>query len=243
MPAASFGSTYSDGIGHWSNWGPWTSCNQACLPPVSVTAVMNHVVPVTPYSAPLYLHGGVQTRRRTCLFTPVYGCPGGPTQANESRPCPPVPACHTDWSCWSDWSTCQPRPIDKGGSPIYSKVSGTESGLCEWKVDGIRKRVRQCVLGQGDWLANRPPSCSGPMDETESCPRLAGQRTSICPPGKRNFALSRFSRQSYPKVSGILLLDKVNRSRSYLSVLHISFFLDCNPCQQRFAEDFVLLQL
>ncbi|THD23501.1 Semaphorin-5A [Fasciola hepatica] len=183
--AASFGLASSAGVGHWSNWGPWSPCNQACLPPVSVTAVVNHVVPVTPYSAPLYLHGGVQTRRRTCLLTSVHDCPGGPSQANESRPCPPVPACHTDWSCWSDWSTCQARPTERGGLLLYPDVAISETRRCEWKTDGMRKRVRQCVLGQGDWLANRPPSCSGPIDETESCPRLAGRGTHVCPPEQK----------------------------------------------------------
>ncbi|VDP71464.1 unnamed protein product [Echinostoma caproni] len=228
--SSSFGSSPSSALGHWSSWGPWTPCNQACVPPVSVTATANHrVIPVTPYSAPLYLHGGIQSRRRTCLFASVYDCPGGPSQANESRACPPVPACHTDWSCWSDWSTCQARPATNGDSMLIYPVASSGKAQCEWKTDGIRKRVRQCVLGQSDWLANRPPACSGPMDETESCPRLVGQGTPVCPPAGTSVSFTE-ERHSRFTILQLLLIGSLAFLIAAFLVALILIILYCTCC-------------
>ncbi|KAA3675677.1 semaphorin 5, partial [Paragonimus westermani] len=150
-------------VGHWSSWGPWSACGQSCVPPVSVVTSSYRVTDQTRYSAPLYLYGEVQTRHRSCLFAPLANCPGGLTKAKESRSCPAAPACQTDWSCWSDWSDCTANKVDHSKSP-----------KCRWRTDGWRKRTRQCIIGQTDWMTNQVVRCEGAANETERCARLVG---------------------------------------------------------------------
>ncbi|KAF7232118.1 hypothetical protein EG68_10010, partial [Paragonimus skrjabini miyazakii] len=159
-------------VGHWSSWGPWSACGQTCVPPVSVVASSYGASDQTRYSAPLYLFGEVQTRHRSCLFAPLANCPGGLAKAKESRSCPAVPACRTDWSCWSDWSECTTNKVDQ-----------SKSSKCRWLTDGWRKRTRQCIIGQTDWITNQVVRCEGAGNETERCARLAGNGMS-CAVGK-----------------------------------------------------------
>ncbi|TGZ69513.1 hypothetical protein CRM22_003698 [Opisthorchis felineus] len=164
-------------LGHWSNWGSWSVCNQGCVPPVGVLAPVADKLDKTQYSVPLYLHGNVQSRQRSCLFAEISRCPGGLARSTETRSCPPVPACHTGWSCWSIWSPC--TGPDKALS---------NSNRCEWRVGGWRKRVRQCVVGQTDWLNNREASCLGAFEESVKCPFMVGGETDCVNHGRATWS-------------------------------------------------------
>ncbi|CAL8091392.1 unnamed protein product [Calicophoron daubneyi] len=148
----------------WSNWGPWSSCPGKCthLSGVILSEVSERSK--TYHSVPLYSHRGMQYRQRSCMFGTLSACPGGVAMAYEERSCPPVSACHSGWSCWSEWSRCLGSSVVEKWPPVG----------CEWKTDGSRKRTRKCITGENEFLTDRISTCSGPEEITERCARVVG---------------------------------------------------------------------